>query len=112
MTDCLFICRRPPYGSCLSKANLDMLLAAASFDQDIALLFIGDGLHQLRSTQQGELIKQKDIAAALKALPLYDVNRIYSNRALRFAEPVCSPEILDQQAVQQLIAEAKVVINL
>lgn len=112
MTDCLFICRRTPYGSGIAKANLDMILAATSFEQNIALLFIDQGTEQLRTPQQGKLIKQKDIAAALKALPLYEVERIFTDAEIDFAEPALSPKVLNNVEIKQLIAGSKTVVNL
>lgn len=75
----LLVCRRPPYGSSLAREALDVALAAAAFDQPVALLFLGDGVLQLLPAQAAEAIGQKALDKQLGALPLYDVNDIYAD---------------------------------
>lgn len=71
-----FISRRPPYSTEHAKACLDMVLAAAVFDQQIHYLFMDDGVYQLLAGQSPEGIHNKNLGAALEALPLYGVDSI------------------------------------
>jgi tRNA 2-thiouridine synthesizing protein C len=73
----LFVCRRPPYGSSLAREALDVALAAAAFDQPVAMLFLGDGVLQLLSQQKADAIEQKPLDKQLGALPLYDIDQLY-----------------------------------
>jgi tRNA 2-thiouridine synthesizing protein C len=73
----LLVCRRPPYGESFAREALDVALAAAAFDQKVALLFLGDGVLQLLGAQQAEQIGQKALHKQLGALPLYDVDKLY-----------------------------------
>lgn len=73
----LLICRHAPYGSALAREALDVALTAATFDQSVALLFVGDGVLQLVRRQQPTAIAQKALDKQLSALPLYDVETIY-----------------------------------
>jgi tRNA 2-thiouridine synthesizing protein C len=73
----LFICRRPPYGSSLAREALDVALAAAAFDQPVAMLFLGDGVLQLLPQQKADAIDQKPLDKQLGALPLYDIDQLY-----------------------------------
>ena len=73
----LIICRRPPYGESYAREALDVALAAAAFDQPIALLFLGDGVAQLLSAHDTTAIGEKSFEKQLSALPLYDINSIY-----------------------------------
>lgn len=73
----LIICRRPPYGESFAREALDVALAAAAFDQPIALLFLGDGVAQLLNTQDSAGIGEKSFEKQLSALPLYDIDSLY-----------------------------------
>lgn len=77
----LIICRRPPYGESYAREALDVALAAAAFDQPIALLFLGDGVAQLLTAHDSAAISEKSFEKQLSALPLYDINLIYVDAA-------------------------------
>lgn len=73
----LLICRHTPYGQPLAREALDVALTAATFDQTVALLFMGDGVLQLIQSQDPAAIGQRALDKQLGALPLYDVETIY-----------------------------------
>jgi tRNA 2-thiouridine synthesizing protein C len=73
----LVVLRKTPYGSSLSRSALDVALATAAFDQPVNLLFIGDGVLQLLSTQNSTGIERKNIAKILASLPLYDIETLF-----------------------------------
>ncbi len=74
-----FISRRSPYGEDFARAMLDMVLAAAVFDQKVQLVFMDDGVYQLLPEQAPEAIQGKNLAANLSALPLYGVETVYAD---------------------------------
>lgn len=76
----LIISRRPPYGNNLAREALDVALATAVYDQDIAILFMDDGVFQLLENQNPEDIAQKNIASILPALSLYGIDTIYAHK--------------------------------
>lgn len=76
----LFISRHAPYGSSLAKDALDAILVASAYGQDIALLFMDDGIFQLLPHQKAEHIEQKSFSSLLQALPLYEINKVYVHR--------------------------------
>ena len=73
----LIICRKPPYGSSLAREALDIALASSVFDQQLSILFTGEGVWQLLKDQQANQVEQKSYANMLSAFPLYDINDIY-----------------------------------
>ena len=73
----LVVIRHSPYGSSLAKASLDVVLAAAAFEQNIALLFLGDGVLQLIPRQESSALGKKNIGRQLASLPLYDIDSVY-----------------------------------
>ena len=72
-----FLARSGPYGSSKAKALLDMVLSAAVFEQKIQYIFLDDGVYQLLSDQDSAQLGAKNVSAALPALDLYGVDRIY-----------------------------------
>lgn len=54
-----------------------MILLTAAFDQPTALLFIDDGVFQIKSAQQPAIHGLKDTAAIFKALELYEVRELF-----------------------------------
>lgn len=113
----LVVARHGPYGSGLARASLDLVLAAAAFEQDVTFLFLGDGVQQLRADQDGQLLGTKTLARQLAALPLYDVETVYADAqaAQRLGvDTAAAPlpvEALDTPALSALIAAADHVLG-
>lgn len=108
----LFISRHAPYGSSIARDALDALLAASAYDQQLGLLFMDDGVFQLLRNQEGQSIEQKNIAAILPVLPLYDVENIYVHweslhqRGITQTDLVLdSVQLIDSMAVSRLLAQ-------
>ena len=77
MKQFLIITQSAPYGSSRAKEATDLALATALFDQQVAMLFMGDGVYQLLANQNPQAIEQKNLGAMQQALPLYDVEELY-----------------------------------
>lgn len=103
----LFVFRRAPYDAQRAREGLDALLAAAVYEQDIAVLFLDDGVYQLHAGQQPT--QRKDHSRMLSALPLYGVDRVYADavslaeRGVDTAELLLSPTRLSRADTQALM---------
>ncbi len=75
----LVLIRRAPYSSSLARASVDLALAAAAFEQEVEILFQGDGVLQLLPNQRSELIGLKSIGKVLSSLPLYGIEQVYAD---------------------------------
>ncbi len=73
----LVILSQSPYSSSLAREAVDYCLAAAAFEQNIQLLFIGDAVLQLLNDQQPANISQKNVAKTLSALPIYGIGNFF-----------------------------------
>lgn len=73
----LFVMRHFPHQSRHVQEALDQLLTAAAFDRSVSVLFIDDGVYQLKSTQNPQAIGLKNTAAICSALPLYGVTDLF-----------------------------------
>lgn len=74
-TNLLFIFRSAPYSTPTAQEGLDAVLAAAIFDQQIALLFIGDGVFQLLKNQSPP--SGKNQMKMLQSLNMYDIDQVF-----------------------------------
>lgn len=73
----LILARNAPYGSSLAREAVDFVLTSAAYDQDISILFSGDGVFQLLENQQTNKSVQKNHLSAMEVFPLYDINQLY-----------------------------------
>jgi len=111
----LLIARSAPYGSANGRELLDIALAGGAFEQDISLLFMADGVFQLQTQQQSQLVGQKDLSKTLKMLPIYDIDKLYyqaSALGLRQLDQPDTAKPLSNTQIQQLISQQDVVISL
>ncbi len=69
--------RTAPYNGIKLQEKLDVILTSAAFDQAVSLLFLDDGVFQLKKAQNPEKQGLKDTAAIFNALEIYDVNQLY-----------------------------------
>ena len=111
----LYILQRPPYLDDRVTESFDAALVAAAFEQQVSLLFRGDGLQQLLAQQS--VSDQRSLAKMLKSLATYEINDVYvdqvdmNEQALRasdFALPVVP---VTQQALGELIANHDIVLS-
>lgn len=73
----LFLIRSAPYTSLRGAEGVEAALAASVFDQQIALLWMDDGVYQLLNDQQGEALSRQPVAKMVPALHLYDIDHIF-----------------------------------
>ena len=76
----LYVNRRAPYGSIYALESLEVVLIGAAFEQDVTLLFLDDGVYQLKKNQNTDGVDMKNFSPTYNALGDYDVNKIYVER--------------------------------
>lgn len=108
----LFVSRHSPYGSSLAKDALDAILASSAYAQDIALLFMDDGVFQLLPSQEADYVEQKSFSAQLQALSLYEIDRVYAHKESLEKRQITindlslgNIQVINNQEVAQLMAE-------
>lgn len=90
----LVIIRQAPYVNSLPAAALDIVLTAAAFDQQITLLFSGQGVWHLQPDQHAASTGMKAISRALPSLELYEVKRIVADAEALAARGLAADELL------------------
>lgn len=107
----LFISRQAPYGQSNAKECLDAILAASAYEQDISLLFMSDGVFQLKKHQDTGESQQKNLANIFPVLGLYDIDKIYTQdsalkeRGLQQDDLVVTTTPLNNEAIQTLMEQ-------
>ena len=113
----LIIIRQAPYSSTLPAAALDILLTAAAFEQTLSLIFMGEGVQHLLSSQNSIGSGMKNISKALSSLELYEVDQVYVEkdallqRNLQNENLVMLPETLSLTQIAETIEKADQVFN-
>ncbi len=113
----LVICRKGPYGSSAAREALDIALSGAVFELSVSLLLLDDGVLQLLPGQNSGLIGEKNLNAMLGALPLYDIEQVYTSlhslalHGLEAQRLEPAPRALDNQELQTLIKCHDVVLT-
>lgn len=105
----LLVSRRAPYGNNLPQAALELTLAASAFEQAVSLLFMDDGVWQLRCHQEAVGLGRKSIEKTLDSLPLYDLETLYvdaaslQSRGLSAAQLRPGLQLLDETGLRDFI---------
>ena len=113
----MHVMRRPPHGSIYSYEGLEMILIMASYDQDITLVFIDDGVYALKKGQDTDGIGIKGFAKTFLALDGYDVEKLYverqslEERGLKEEDLVVPVEVVDSEVIGMLIQEQEAVFH-
>ncbi|MFK7976360.1 MAG: sulfurtransferase complex subunit TusC [Halioglobus sp.] len=112
------VIRQSPYGSTRARTALDIVLAAAAFEQPVSVLLCGEGVLQLIPNQNGDGLGVKTMSKQLASLPLYDIEHIYAEAEAieRYGiETVNAPlpvTSIAAKEIQQLLVEHDHVIGL
>ncbi|MCB1741285.1 MAG: sulfurtransferase complex subunit TusC [Gammaproteobacteria bacterium] len=113
----LIVNQRPPHGSILAQEALEVVMIAAAFEQAVSLLFIDDGVWQLKSGQQPETLRMKNFSKTFAALPDFDVEDVYVDvESLTAAglevESLCiEVQLCDRASARRLIETSDVVLT-
>jgi tRNA 2-thiouridine synthesizing protein C len=110
-----FISRQAPFGSSKAKACMDMVLASSVFEQQIHYVFMDDGVWQLVCGHAPESIGAKNTMAALQALEIYGVDKVYAlhesltERGLDNAQLQIPVTICSKSQLQDILSASDVV---
>lgn len=113
----MFVNRKAPYGTIYALESLEVVLITATFDQDVSLVFIDDGVYELVKGQQTKGIGVKNFSPSYRALEGYDVEKLYvdsaslTQRGLTEADLLVPVELLDAQQMGGLMAEQDVILS-
>lgn len=113
----MYVNRRAPYGTIYALECLEVVLIAAAFDQDVSVVFLEDGVCQLKKDQDTTGIGMKNFSKTYRALDDYDVEKIYVEkesleaRGLSTDDLVIPVEVVAADELRGIMAQQDVVIS-
>ena len=113
----MFVNRKAPYGTIYALESLEVVLITATFDQDVSLVFLDDGVYELLKGQNTKALGIKNFSPAYRALDGYDVEKLYVEReslearGLSEAQLLVDVEVLSSAEMGELMAEQDVVLS-
>lgn len=66
----MFVNRRAPYGSIYALEILEMVLISAAFEQHAAIVFIDDGVFQIKKGQDTEAVGMKNFSPTYRVVEM------------------------------------------
>ena len=112
-----FINRKAPYGTIYAHEMLESVLVASAFEQDVSVVFIDDGVFQLKKEQDTSSIGVKNFSPTFRALEHYDIEKIYieresmASRGLTQDDLIIEAEVLASEELSRIIDEQDVVLS-
>jgi len=109
--------RRAPHGTIYALECLEVVLVAAAFDQDVTVVFMDDGVCQLKKDQDTTGIGMKNFSKTYGALDDYDVEKIYvekeslDERGLTADDLVIPVAVIAAEELRDVMAQQDVVIS-
>jgi len=107
----LYVVTQPPYSNAVGQEALDAALIGASFEQRVSLLFVQDGVFQLKAGQDVGGTDIKEFTKTYKALGDFGIEQVYVHdlsmaaRGLSESELMIDVNVIDKDAVTKLIAD-------
>lgn len=90
----MFVNRKAPYGTIYALESLEVVLISAAFDQDVSLVFLDDGVYQLKKGQQTKGIETKNFSPTYRALEDYDVEKLYVEKEALEARGLTADDLI------------------
>lgn len=113
----MFVNRKAPYGTIYALESLEVVLIAATFDQDCSLVFLDDGVYQLAKGQNTKAAGMKNFSPTYRALEDYDVEKLYvegeslAERGLTEDDLLVPVAVLGSGELADLMAQQDVVLS-
>jgi tRNA 2-thiouridine synthesizing protein C len=113
----MYVNRRAPHGTIYAQESLEVVLIGAAFDQDVSLVFVDDGVYQIRKDQDTDAIETKNFSKTFRALEMYDVEKLYVEKESMEARGMTEDdlnvpvEVKTSAEIGQLMEEQDVILS-
>ena len=113
----MYVNRRAPHGTIYALECLEVVLVTAAFNQDVSVVFMDDGIYQLKKNQDTTGIGIKNFSRTYGALDDYNVQKIYVEkesldaRGLTAGDLVIPVEVMAASDLREIMAQQDVVIS-
>ena len=113
----MYVNRRAPHGTIYAQESLEVVLIGAAFEQDVSVVFLDDGVYQIRKDQDTSAIGTKNFSKTFRALEMYDVEKLYVEkesmdaRGLTEDDLNVAVEVKTAEEIGQLMEEQDVILS-
>ena len=113
----MYMNRRAPYGTIYALEGLEVVLIGAAFEQDVSMVFLDDGVFQLKKGQNTGQSEMKNFSPAYRALEMYDVEKLYvekeslEERGLTADDLIVPVEVIGASELADLMEQQDVILN-
>jgi len=90
----MYLNRKAPYGTIYALESLEVILIGAAFDQDVSLVFMDDGIYQIKKDQDTTAAEVKNFSKTYRALEMYDVEKLYVEKESMEARGLTEDDLL------------------
>ena len=90
----MYVNRKAPYGTVYALEGLEVVLITAAFDQDVSMVFIDDGVFQIKKDQETSGINMKNFSPTYRALEGYEVEKVYAEKESLVARGMDEDDLL------------------
>lgn len=113
----MYLNRKAPYGTIYALETLEKILVAAAFEQDVSVVFVDDGVYQIKKGQNTAGIGMKNFSPTFRALDGYDVEKLYVEReslearGLSEEDLIVDVEVVGTEQLKELMAAQDVILS-
>lgn len=113
----MFVNRKAPYGTIYALESLEVKLISAAFDQDVSVVFMDDGVFDLKRGQDTKATGMKNFSPTYRALEGYDIEKLYVERGsleargLTEEDLVVPVEVMSTEHLSGLMADQDLVLT-
>lgn len=113
----MYLNRKAPYGTIYALETLEKVLVAAAFEQDVSVVFVDDGVYQIKKGQNTAGIGMKNFSPTFRALDGYDVEKLYVEReslearGLSEEDLIVDVEVVGTEQLKELMAAQDVILS-
>lgn len=113
----MYVNRKAPYGTIYALESLEVVLIAAAFEQDVSMVFMDDGVYQIKKGQDTQQIGMKNFSPTYRALEGYDVEKLYveaeslAERGLSEEDLLVPVEVVSRDDLARLMDEQDVILS-
>lgn len=113
----MYINRRAPYGTIYALEGLEVVLIGAAFEQDVSMVFLDDGVFQIKKGQDTGQSNMKNFSPAYRALEMHDVEKLYvekeslEQRGLTPDDLIVPVEVISGSELADLMEQQDVILN-
>lgn len=113
----MYVNRRAPHGTGYAQESLELVMITAAFEQRVSLVFMDDGVYQLKSGQDTTTLNLKNFSKTFRALPDFDIETVYveaeslTARGLQVQDLIIPVKVLSSAELSELMTKQDVVIQ-